>query len=144
MLFKRTKRTQKAKRKIPKTVQQSIPVDVIYKDGIIQSGRIFSKTWRFSDINYEVASNAEQEEMFLAHSAILNGLPTDATAKISIFNRKIQNNAIEKIIVPVSDEKYKKYILKKMHANKILDINFRDKSKYGYKYSMMTIKTDNR
>ena len=125
MLFKRTKRAKKIKRKIPKTVQQSIPVDVIYKDGIIQSGRIFSKMWRFSDINYEVASNAEQEEMFLAHSAILNGLPTDATAKISIFNRKIQNNTIEKIIVPVSDEKYKKYIkeLEELLSDKMAESN---------------------
>lgn len=125
MLFKRTKRTQKAKRKIPKTVQQSIHVDVIYKDGIIQSGRIFSKTWRFSDINYEVASNAEQEEMFLAHSAILNGLPTDATAKISIFNRKIQNNTIEKIIVPISNERYKKYIkeLEELLSDKMAESN---------------------
>lgn len=39
--------------------------------------------------------------------------------------------------------KYKGYILKKMNANKILNINFRDKSKYGYKYSMMTVETDN-
>ncbi len=124
-MFKRTKRTKKAKRKIPKTVQQSIPVDVIYKDGIIQSGRIFSKMWRFSDINYEVASNAEQEEMFLAHSAILNGLPTDATAKISIFNRKIQNNTSEKIIVPVSDERYKKYIkeLEELLSDKMAESN---------------------
>lgn len=44
---------------------------------------------------------------------------------------------------PLFFEKYKKYILNKMNANKILDINFRDKSKYGYKYSMMTVKTDN-
>ena len=29
-----------------------------------------------------------------------------------------------------------------MNATKILDINFRDKSKYGYKYSMMTVITD--
>lgn len=125
MLFKRTKRTKKAKRKIPKTVQQSIPVDVIYKDGIIQSGRVFSKTWRFSDINYEVASNAEQEEMFLAHSAILNGLPTDATAKISIFNRKIQNNTIEKIIMPISNERYKKYIkeLEELLSDKMAESN---------------------
>ena len=124
-MFKRTKRAKKAKRKIPKTVQQSIPVDVIYKDGIIQSGRIFSKMWRFSDINYEVASNAEQEEMFLAHSAILNGLPTDATAKISIFNRKIQNNTIEKIIVPVSDGRYKKYIkeLEELLSDKMAESN---------------------
>lgn len=109
MLLKRTKRVKKSKRKIPKTVQQSIPIDVIYKDGIIQSGRMFSKMWRFSDINYEVASNAEQEEMFLAHSAILNGLPTDAVAKISIYNRQLQNNAIEQMTLPAANDKYKEY-----------------------------------
>lgn len=59
MLLRKEKRAKKSKRKIPKSVQQSIPVDVVYKDGIIQNGRIFSKTWRFSDINYEVASNAD-------------------------------------------------------------------------------------
>lgn len=109
MLLRKTKRVKKPKRKIPKTVQQSIPIDVIYKDGIIQSGRTFSKMWRFSDINYEVASNAEQEEMFLAHSAILNGLPTDAVAKISIFNRQLQNHSIEKMTLPVTDDTYRKY-----------------------------------
>lgn len=44
---------------------------------------------------------------------------------------------------PLYFEKYKKYILKKLKANKITNINFRDKSKYGYKYSMMTVETDN-
>ena len=39
-------------------------------------------------------------------------------------------------------DKYKKMILNKLHANKVLDINFRDKSKYGYKYSMMSVLTD--
>ena len=43
---------------------------------------------------------------------------------------------------PLYFEKYKKYICDKLNAKKILDINFRDKSKYGYKYSLMTIKTD--
>ena len=109
MLLRKTKRVKKPKRKIPKTVQQSIPVDVIYKDGIIQSGKTFSKMWRFSDINYEVASNVEQEEMFLAHSAILNGLPTDAVAKISIYNRQLQNNAIEQMTLPAANDKYKEY-----------------------------------
>lgn len=44
---------------------------------------------------------------------------------------------------PLVFEKYKGYILKKTNANKILNINFRDKNKYGYKYSMMTVETDN-
>lgn len=44
---------------------------------------------------------------------------------------------------PLYFEKYKQYILNKLNATKIEDINFRDKKKYGYKYSMMTVKTDN-
>ena len=40
-------------------------------------------------------------------------------------------------------DKYKEYILNKMNTNKILSIDFRDKSRYGYKYSMMTVCTDN-
>ncbi len=44
---------------------------------------------------------------------------------------------------PLYYEKYKEYILKKMNAKKILNVNFRDKRKYGYKYSMMTVETDN-
>ena len=65
------------KRTIPKSVQHSIPINRIFKDGIIQCGRRYSKSWRFSDVNYAVASDNDQLEMFLAHSAILNGcLPT--------------------------------------------------------------------
>lgn len=98
---------------------------MIYRDGIIQSGHIFSKTWCFSDINYEVASNAEQEEMFLAHSAILNGLPTDAAAKISIFNRQIGNTAIEKIVIPLFNDKFKEYTkeLEELLSNKMAESN---------------------
>lgn len=43
---------------------------------------------------------------------------------------------------PLVWEKYLNYIKTKLHANKIINIIFRDKSKYGYKYSMMTIETD--
>lgn len=67
------------------TVQQSIPIDAIYKDGIFRTGRLFSKSWKFSDINYAVASDDDQLQMFLVHSAILNGLPTDAMAEIVMY-----------------------------------------------------------
>ena len=70
----------KEKRRIPKSVQQSIPIDRLYKDGIFKCGSVFSKTWKFSDINYAVASDDDRLSMFLSHSALINGLPTDATA----------------------------------------------------------------
>ncbi len=97
------KRPKKEKRKIPKTVQQSIPIDRLYKDGIFKCGHTYSKTWRFSDINYAVASDDDQLQMFLAHSALINGLPTDAMAKISVFNRQLSKEVLSSLAVPNED-----------------------------------------
>ncbi len=108
-LFGKRKRVKKLKRKIPKTVQQSIPIDTLYGDGIFRMGRIFSKTWSFSDINYAVASDDDQLQMFLAHSAILNGLPTDAMAEITIYNRQLHNKYFEQMTTPSDDKNYLKY-----------------------------------
>ena len=47
--------------RIPRSVQQSIPIKRIYKDGVFQvSGRL-SKTWRFFDVNYAAASPEKQK-----------------------------------------------------------------------------------
>ena len=56
--------------------------------------------WRFTDINYAVASDDDQLSMFLAHSALINGLPTDATAKISIFNRTLSKDVLSSFVSP--------------------------------------------
>ena len=40
--------------RIPRSVQQSILIKRIYKDGIFQVSGRFSKTWRFFDVNYAV------------------------------------------------------------------------------------------
>ena len=51
---------------VPKGVQDVIPIAAIYDDGIFQVGRDkFSKTFKFSDINYAVASREDKEAMFL-------------------------------------------------------------------------------
>lgn len=63
---------------IPRSVQQSIPIKRIYKDGIWQVGRKHSKTWRFADINYEAASDDDRRSIFLSYGGVLNSLPTDA------------------------------------------------------------------
>ncbi len=103
------KRIKKQRRKIPRTVQQSIPIDTLYRDGVFRSGRLFSKTWRFTDINYKVASDADQLQMFLAHSAILNGLPTDALAEITIYNRQLHDAYFEQLSTPSDDMNYRNF-----------------------------------
>ena len=74
---------------VPKSVQKSIPIKKIYKDGIFQVSGKFSKTWRFFDVNYAVASLDKQMEMFMAYCSFLNALPINAGAKITLFNRKL-------------------------------------------------------
>lgn len=45
-------RMDKERFKVPKSVQQAIPIQRIWPDGIFQQGTKFSKTYRFTDINY--------------------------------------------------------------------------------------------
>lgn len=82
-------RSERERFKIPRSVQQSIPVQRIYRDGIWQTGGKFSRTWRFADINYALASHDDQHNMFTSYCGVLNSLPTDATTKITINNRRL-------------------------------------------------------
>jgi len=56
---------------------------------IWQVGQKYSKTWRFSDINYAASSLDDRRSIFRSYGAVLNSLPTDATAKITIINRRL-------------------------------------------------------
>ena len=84
---------------IPKSVQKSIPINKVYKDGIFQVSGKFSKTWRFFDVNYKVASPEKQMELFMAYCAFLNALPVNATAKITLFNRTLNQKEFSRTLL---------------------------------------------
>ena len=70
---------------VPRSVQDVIPIKTIWDDGIFMVGAgKFSKTFRFEDINYAVASKEDKEAMFLAYSELLNSFDSGATYKITI------------------------------------------------------------
>lgn len=90
---------------IPKSVQQAIPITAVYDDGIFLLGKKYSKSFRFDDINYAVASREDKEAMFLEYSELLNSLDSGATTKITINNRRINKNDFEKtILIPMQDD----------------------------------------
>ncbi len=80
---------EKLKMKLPKSVQQAIPIQRLWQDGTFQFGSKFSQTVRFSDINYAIASKADKTQMFLGYSELLNALDTGAATKITIHNRRM-------------------------------------------------------
>ncbi|MBR6120095.1 MAG: DUF87 domain-containing protein [Oscillospiraceae bacterium] len=82
-------KSEKVPFRVPKTVQQSIPIERIYPDGTWLVGRKHSRTWRFTDINYASASDADQKRIFKGYCAVINSLPTDASCKITIVNHRL-------------------------------------------------------
>ena len=82
---------------VPKGVQDVIPIKAIYDDGIFLVGRDkFAKSFKFSDINYAVASREDKEAMFLEYSELLNSFDSGATTKITINNRRLNRLDFER------------------------------------------------
>lgn len=91
-LFKR----DREKYIIPKGVQDVIPVKRIWRDGVFLVGKNkYSKTFKFTDINYIVASEEDKESMFLDYMQILNSFECEMLVKISILNSKMNEQNIE-------------------------------------------------
>ena len=90
---------------LPKSVQDSIPIRRLWSDGIFQFGSKFSKTIRFTDINYAIASKEDKTSMFLGYSELLNALDTGSTTKITINNKRLnRQNFEQEILIPRQDD----------------------------------------
>ena len=95
----------KEKFQMPRSVQDLIPIQTLYRDGTFKVGNRFSKTFKFTDINYRVASKEDQMEMFMHYCELLNTLDTGATTKITINNRRLNKTEFEKsILIPSKDD----------------------------------------
>ena len=85
---------------VPTNVQDVIPVNRIWEDGIFLIGKTkYSKCYKFTDINYAVASKEDKEAMFLEYSELLNSFDVGATTKITIINRKLNKVDFEKKVL---------------------------------------------
>ncbi len=96
---------------VPRRVQDLIPVQRIWSDGIFQVGpNKYSKTWKFTDINYQVASEEDKENMFLLYSDVLNSFDSAATTKITVNNHRLNKKDFEdSILMPLKGDKLDVY-----------------------------------
>uniref|UniRef100_UPI00402556ED VirB4-like conjugal transfer ATPase, CD1110 family n=1 Tax=Gemmiger formicilis TaxID=745368 RepID=UPI00402556ED len=112
-MIKTLSKAQKMEReefRIPRSVQDAIPIRRIFADGIFQVGNQYSKTWSFTDINYAIASKEDKTSMFLAYSELLNALDSGASAKITIYNRRINKTEFERsVLLPDKDDGLDEY-----------------------------------
>lgn len=75
-----------------------------------QVGNRYSKTWSFTDINYAIAGKEDKTAMFLDYSELLNALDSGASAKITIYNRRINKAEFERsVLLPDKDDGLDEY-----------------------------------
>ena len=85
--------------------QDCIPIRRIWADGIFQVGHQFSKTWSFTDINYSIAGKEDKTAMFLDYCDLLNALDSGASAKITLYNRRINKEEFERsVLLPLKED----------------------------------------
>ena len=109
--LKMVSRQEKEKLKVPRSVQDLIPVRTVYPDGIFEVAQgKYSRSYRFDDINYAVASGADKESMFLKYSEILNSLDSGAVSKITVNNRRMDKREIARdILLPSRNDRLDEY-----------------------------------
>ena len=87
---RRVKRSiQKAQRdgKIPRDAVQTIPYRELFPDRLMQvTDKLFTKTLRFSDINYELAQPEDKEQTFDGLCDFYNALDSSMWAQMSFLN----------------------------------------------------------
>ena len=131
--IKTVQSTDKEKYRVPKKVQDVIPIKRIWADGIFQVGSKFVKSWKFADINYLVASREDKESMFLTYSELLNSLDSGATTKITINNHRMKKADFEEsVLMPLKcdglDDYRREY--NQMLLDKAMDANGITQEKY--------------
>src|SRR5574344_1627392 len=91
--------------RVPKRVQDVIPIKCMWSDGIFLVGTRYSKTFKFTDINYMVASQEAQKKLFLAYAALINSLDCGATTKITLNNRHLnRKNVADTVLMKLKND----------------------------------------
>lgn len=103
-------RNFKAKFKIKKTVQESIPINEVHPSGIWRvDDNKYSICILISDTNYSVLSDTSKELFLQKYWSFLNGLDANAVTKITVCNRYMKNSDIDSKMVHMQNDELDPY-----------------------------------
>ena len=84
---------------MPQTAQESIPFDRMFPDGICRVGKnYYTKTIQFQDINYQLAQQEDQTEIFEEWCSFLNFFDSSVHFQLSFLNLTTDVEKFEKKI----------------------------------------------
>ena len=90
----------KKKKSVPKTVQKTLPYQMVCDDYIFKvDDNRYSKTYQFEDVNYQIAKQDEQESIFLGYCSVLNSFDTNADIQLTVHNNRVNKADFERMVL---------------------------------------------
>ena len=93
------KKKDKKTQKVRKSAQQTIPYVEMCRDGICKvNSRLYTKTIRYNDINYQLAQNEDKTAIFENWCDFLNYFDSSIFVQLSFINQRASINEFKKKI----------------------------------------------
>ena len=93
------KRRQKAKPAVPRTAQQSIPMQRMFEDGTCRvKANYYTRTIAYQDINYQLAQQEDKTAIFEEWCSFLNFFDSSIKFELSFVNMATDSTEFEKSI----------------------------------------------
>lgn len=137
----------KVRYKIPTTTQELIPIQAVYgASGIFLVDNRYTKSFKFTDLNYMVSSYENRTDICVKWSEIINTLDHEAITKITVYNRPIDPKDLD-VGLYLDSERYpenKMLVQASYDFNKIIDTKTEKvRGTLQDKYITVAIKRDN-
>ena len=87
-------------RKVPRSVQQSIPIDQIYEDGTWRCGNVYSQMWSMPDINFTMSDEDNKAKILNLLGKVYMGVPSDCWLKICIVSQRMDEKSFRENVLP--------------------------------------------
>ena len=86
-------------RKVPRSVQQSIPIDQIYEDGTWRCGNVYSQMWSMPDINFTMSDEDNKAKILNLLGKVYIGVPSDCWLKICIVSQRMDEKSFRENVL---------------------------------------------
>ncbi|MCM1524821.1 MAG: ATP-binding protein [Ruminococcus sp.] len=100
--------------KVKKTVQETLPYIRYCDDYILEvEANRYSKTYKFDDLNYSIATDEEQEGIFIGYCDVLNSFDSSVDIQMTVHNNKVNREDFNKRVLLShrgNDEDFNRYI----------------------------------
>lgn len=111
--------------KLPKTIQQTIPIEDIMGNGIIRTDMdTYSKMYSFNDSNFNIDTEEGQEQKLLHYESLLSHFADNISLSIVIIDKRVPLDEIrDSFYIKESNDTYDRY---RKCYNKIIDSKIRE------------------